>query len=189
MKFKFNWIAFWTAFITTIILGTGKANAYNEKACSIFSNEQIHVMQDALIAGTPHNYGWTLAAIAWQESSAGDQLVNWADPSFGVFAINIKYAAKRYNAKTSLEQLELANRLVYDFEFSVEAAVAELDYWNKIHKGNWRKMWQSYNGGFSGSSASKRYSDDIAKKIRFLQVNGCLIDDRKYVEYISKLGE
>ena len=166
------------------------ANAYNPKQCGIISEDQINTMQSALVAGTPHDYGWTLAAMSWRESSAGVKPLNWADPSFGPFHNNIRTVAKRYNAKNQLEEFELASRLMYDFDFAVEAAVAELDYWKKIHKGNWRKMWASYNRGWNWQSTSgQEYQADIAKKINYLKVNGCLFDDHKVSNYISTVTE
>lgn len=149
-----------------------KANAgmFNNK-CDIFSSSQLITLQQAYYSGEKYDYGWTLAAMAWRESSAGVKPINWSDPSFGPFHALITTVSKRYGAVTPLDELELANRLVYDFDFAVEAAVSELDYWKEVHHGNWRKIWASYNGGWKGN---QEYATDIAKKIRFLQNNKCI---------------
>lgn len=176
--------------LSLAIIFSGAANAYNEKQCSVFSEDQLNTMKNALVAGSEHDYGWTLAAMAWRESSAGAKPLNWADPSFGPFHNNIKTVSKRYGAKDQFEEFALASRLMYDFDFAVEAAVAELDYWKKIHKGNWRKMWASYNGGWNWrGKAPQSYQNDIAKKINFLKVNGCLFDDHKVQDYLSTVTE
>ena len=147
-----------------------------EQVCfKTFTTEQQVVMQDAYDYGKPRGYGWTMAAMAWQETSAGDQMINWSDPSFGIVQINIKTATKRYKLTTWKEQLAFVNRLVSDNEFTINAASDELDFWKGVHKGNMRKMWASYNGGYNyKAKAPQHYSDGIAKKINFLKTNRCL---------------
>lgn len=143
--------------------------------CSIFNESQRALLQAAYEQGKPRNYGYSLAAMAWKESSAGVQPINWNDPSFGPYHALIKTVSNRYKAKDQYEEFALASRLMHDFKFASEAAMDELDFWNKVHKGNWMKIWQGYNGGYSNSRDSKTHANNIAGKVRFLIANKCVI--------------
>lgn len=169
------------------LLGASTASAHTiGKACTTkFNMEQLELIQASYDAGKKHDYGWTLAAMAWQESSAGVKPLNWNDPSFGPFHANIKSVSNRFGAKNQHEEFFLAQELMYNFNFAVEAAVAELDYWKKIRKGNWRKMVMSYNAG-GNMSAGQAHLNKIITKIQFLKSNNCVDTSMKEYDYVEK---
>lgn len=177
MKFKSALVAI------TLALGfSGQANAskYNFEQCKRFSDSQIETLRDAWFAGADRDYGWTLAAITWKESSAGEKLVNPAGPAFGVFQNLSSSVTRRLNQQGErITRRQVERKLIADFGFSAESAMAELDYWKGRHNGNWNKTIQSYYGGNTPNSpAAIAYRADIVKKIRFLRVNGCIFNDR-----------
>lgn len=158
--------------------GAAASKEIKIKQCSKFSESQIEVMRNAWFAGADRGYGWTLAAIAWKESSAGNNLVNWRGPAFGVFHNLLKTVAKRNGVTSERDQLRLADRLVEDFDFAAESAMDELDYWKKVHTGNWERIVASYYAGYNWKySGGQAYKDDVVKKIRFLRNNGCLFNE------------
>lgn len=165
-------------FFTLVIVGCTysiNAEAYNPTACKIFDASQKKVLRDAFNAGKKRKYSWTLAAIVWQETSAGKTLINWNDPSFGAFQINIKTAAKRYKAVTTGDQLILAEELHNNINMGAMAAMDELDFWKGVHKGNWSKMVASYNGGYNWKGKHPQaYRNNLLKKVNFLKKNRCM---------------
>jgi hypothetical protein len=171
--------------VSTFLVSTN-ASAMGEVCTKTFNLEQLELMQASYDAGKTHDYGWTLAAMAWQESSAGEKPLNWSDPSFGPFHANIKTVSKRYGAETQYEEFYLASELMFNFEFAVEAAVAELDYWKKIHKGDWNKMWGGYNAGWN-KSAGEVHAQRIINKISFLKRNKCIdVNNQVGVPYVQE---
>lgn len=166
--------------VLSVALLSTNAHAYNEEKCKIFTEEQRETMQKAFQAGAEKDYSWTLAALTWQETSAGKYPVNWKDPSFGPFQNNIRTVAKRYGAKNSVEEFALAERLMTDFEFAAGAAMAELEYWDNYHKGDYKKMLASYNNGWAWESErAQKYKDDVIAKLKYLKENECLFDDNR----------
>lgn len=172
-------------FISVVILATLSFGAhaslstpqqsYNEQQCRIFDDSQIETLRKAYHAGADLNYGWTLAAIAWQESSSGKKLINPAGPAYGVFQNLLSTVARREGVTSKTEKRILAKRLVNEFDFAVENAVKELDYWKGRHRGNRDRMMASYYAGYNWKHpAGQKYKDTINKKIKFLQRNGCI---------------
>ena len=55
-----------------------------------------------------------------------------------------------------------------DVGFATANAIIELEYWRKVHKDNWIKIWSSYNTGFSYRRTQvflcKRYFRNYKKK-------------------------
>jgi hypothetical protein len=146
-----------------------------------FSNEQREVLLRAYELGLPFDFGYTMAAIAWQESMAGKYLLNLQDPSAGVFHNNLKSVIARHEEfrDTDWQRNLIAQRLIQDMDFSAAEALAELEYWKSIHgEGNWFLIWQSYNGGFAfqnpdsqAYAASSNYARRLKEKINFLMRN------------------
>lgn len=159
--------------VSALLLAPIQSYAMSQVCTKTFNQSQLNIMQKSYNAGKIKDYGWTLAAMSWQESSAGNKPLNWDDPSFGIFHANIKTVSARYKAKDQYEEFALATRLMYDFDFAVEAAVAELDYWKKVHKGNWGRMWGSYNAGWNKANG-EIHTQRILKKIQFLKKNKCI---------------
>ncbi|MGL5324019.1 MAG: hypothetical protein ACRC91_04750 [Aeromonas sp.] len=147
--------------------------------CALFDESQRDVLQSAYDYGKQHSMGWTMAAIAWSESSAGKRPVNWNDPSFGVYHVLLKNAAHYEGVDISnnpLQALSIAARLVYDHDYAAKQSFEVLAFWHKYHEGDWHKTWASYNEGFNWSGEKGRtYSVSINKKIKYLQSNNCIV--------------
>jgi len=154
-----------------------------------FSNKQKQVLKRAYEIGLPFNMGYTLAAIAWQESMAGKYLINLQDPSAGVFHNNLNSVMRRHHEipDTPFQRNRIAQRLIEDIDFSGAEALAELEYWKNVHgEGKWFLIWQSYNGGFAYLSTnsiayrkSYHYAQGILRKIRFLRRIGIFATEGK----------
>lgn len=158
------------------------ANASVEQ-CS-FSSDQTKVLKYAFERGKPYNLEWTLAAIAWQESSAGLKTKNPKSDSYGLFGSLLKTVESRLKKdeefRESLRKIPLSRKqtiflLRNDWEFSTSFAIAELSYWKERHNGNYRKTLGSYFGGNNpNSKAAVNYVNGITKKIQYLKKSGCL---------------
>ncbi|MDZ7817915.1 MAG: transglycosylase SLT domain-containing protein [Aliarcobacter sp.] len=122
---------------------------------------------------TDDNYmKYSLMAIAIKESSVGKNLVNNASKDYGLFQANIKSVIRRQKvADTIYNRRYFAQKLVYDVGFSTANAIVEIDYWKKVHKDNWIKIWASYNTGWNYSSdTGVKYATsvfDIIKKLKY----------------------
>ena len=122
---------------------------------------------------TDDNYmKYTLMAIAIKESSVGKNLVNSISNDYGLFQSNIKSVIRRQKVKDTLyNRRYFAEKLVYDVGFSTANAIVEIDYWRKVHKDSWMKIWASYNAGWKYSSDTGiNYATsvfDIIKKLKY----------------------
>lgn len=122
---------------------------------------------------TDDNYmKYTLMAIAIKESSVGKNLINPISNDYGLFQSNIKSVIRRQKVPDTLfYRRYFAQKLVYDVGFSTANAIVEIDFWRKIHKDNWIKIWASYNAGWKYSSdTGLDYATsvfDIIKKLKF----------------------
>ncbi len=121
-----------------------------ENECNLFKlldSSQEYVVNYSYQAGNEVGLGYTLAAIALAESSAGRDRVNWKDPSFGAYHILISSASNRLHVTDKDAQIKLAYDIATDDVLGAQLAISELLYWQSRHKHNWRKMVQSYNAG------------------------------------------
>ncbi|BAK74575.1 MAG: transglycosylase SLT domain-containing protein [Arcobacter sp.] len=115
---------------------------------------------------------YTLMAIAIKESSIGKKQINDFSNDYGLFQSNIKSVMKRQRVEDNYYNRKyFANKLLKDVAFSTANAIVEIDYWRKVHKENWVRVWASYNAGWRYSSTTGvLYADsifDIIKKLRF----------------------
>lgn len=142
------------------------------------TDEQKKVLLDSYTYGSEHDLGLTLAAIAWQESNFGMYMTNLSDGkhgSYGPFHILLDYAMIRHDVKNKWDQSRLAERLLFDFDFSAEEALSQLKYWQNRFKDNANShAWAiaAYNAGSSGLKSKKgqNYRADIKIKIQALQI-------------------
>ena len=122
--------------------------------------------------GKYFDLGYTMAAIAWQESHFGKVPINLSDPSCGIFHNLITTVANRHNLKlTSYNKNMICMRLIRDFDFSFAEALSELKYWQNYYHNqskNWQSMVKSYNAGFKKENGYE-YFKAIQKKVRFLK--------------------
>jgi hypothetical protein len=142
-------------------------------------DQELHQMTDAqhqllmraIAYGAPYDLGYTLAAIAWQESHVGSVPVNITDPSFGPFHGKMDTVMKRVTVTdNAYNRNVIAAKLLSDFDFAAAMAVRELLFWKKVHHGNWRKMVRSYNAGYNyRSAAAAHYAQNIANKINAIK--------------------
>ena len=136
------------------------------------SNKDITILKK-IKSLTDDNYmKYTLMAIAIKESSLGKNLINHDSKDYGLFQSNIKSVIRRQKVKDTLyNRRYFAQKLVYDVGFSTANAIVEIDYWRKVHKDNWIKIWASYNAGWKyKSDTGIEYATsvfDIIKKLKF----------------------
>ena len=106
---------------------------------------------------------YSLMAIAIKETSVGKNMANFQSNDFGLFQSNIKTVLSRqYISDTPANRKYFALRLMNDVGFATANAIIELEYWRKVHKDNWIKIWSSYNTGFSyRSDTGFFYAKDI----------------------------
>jgi hypothetical protein len=135
------------------------------------TDAQRYTLMKAVAYGAPYDLGYTLAAIAWQESQAGSVPVNVNDPSFGPFHNKMDTVMRRVALKdTPYHRNLIATRLLNDFAFAASMAVAELLYWDRVHHGKWRRMVRSYNAGYNHSSKSAdAYVGNIIEKVKAIK--------------------
>ena len=141
-----------------------------------FSKNQKQVILKAFKYGAKSGFGYTMAAIAWKESCAGEYRVNFADPSAGIYHAHIPGIIKKHKQKDSAFMRNMIGELLMrDDEFASQTALEELSYWHKVRKGNWYEVIKSYNKGFSWEKDRERdkmaqaYFEDVAKRVKELQ--------------------
>lgn len=146
------------------------ANAHEDPTKDL-TDEQKYVLVRAYEIGNERGYGLTLAAIALKESRAGKYLVNNRSKDYGVFQNNIKSTTRRIEMLTGHKMdwktvQALKTELVSSLETSANYAMMELEYWDRVHKGNWRRVVESYNAGYGRNPV---YVEAIAKNIQYLK--------------------
>ena len=148
--------------------------SFNLSFCNSLGLSQMDILILKKIKSlTDDNYmKYTLMAIALKESSIGKNLINPISNDYGLFQSNIKSVIKRQKVSDTIyNRRYFANKLVYDVGFSTENAIVEIDYWKKVHKNNWIKIWASYNTGWKyNSDIGIQYATsvfDIIKKLKY----------------------
>ena len=133
--------------------------------------QEIKTLKEIKAHGKENGLSYSLMAIAIKESGLGKYLVNVDTKDYGLYQANIKTVINRENAPdTSWNRNVFAMKLISDFQFATKNAIDELEYWQKIHKNDWSKVWSSYNGGWKyNSKEAKLYSQEIASIIRELR--------------------
>ena len=121
-----------------------------------FNDTQKEVLLRSYLAGYQFGFGYTLAAIAWKESCAGEYKMNFQDPSAGIFHAYIPGVIKRYPKlkQNGFTQNMVGAMLVEDDKFAAQIAISE-GY-------SWQKNLQS-------NIQAEKYYADIAKKVKQLQ--------------------
>ncbi|MGI0438971.1 hypothetical protein ACRE1S_00300 [Helicobacter himalayensis] len=141
-----------------------------------FNKTQKQVILKAFKYGLSSGYAYTMAAIAWKESCAGEYKVNFADPSAGIYHAHIPGVLKKNKQKdTSFMRNMVGELLIRDDDYASQVALDELLYWGKVRDLHWQQVVKSYNKGFSWEKDKERdkmaqeYFEDIAKRVRILQ--------------------
>ncbi len=142
-----------------------------------FSESQKRVLLRSYLAGEQDGFGLTLAAIAWQESCAGEYKMNFQDPSAGNFHAYIPGVINRYPQlkQNGFTQNMVGAMLVENDAFAEQIAITELKYWQREHKGNWKNIIKSYNKGYSwqkneqANIQAEKYYQEIAIRVKQLE--------------------
>lgn len=138
---------------------------------------QKKVLLYAYSFGKKRHLGYTLAAIAWHESCAGEFRVNFSDPSAGAYHAYIPVVIKGYSnyQDTAFMRNVVGELLIADMKFASRVALDNLLYWQKVHKNNLKYMIKSYNKGYSWqkdrhkNKMANAYFKSITTKISALQ--------------------
>ena len=167
--------------ITTILSFSVPASAYSKQLkCPTFEPEQIEVMQKSYQLGQEHDLGYTLAAIALKESSAGKYRINAISSDFGVYQGNVeticKQAAVWHNSFMCNIEIQ---RVVDDIEKAAEHAIETLSYWQNYHKKRtdnylvYQMTIRAYNAGFNfNGSQAETYWEEFRRD--FHTVKNCV---------------
>lgn len=165
-----------------------------------FSSAQREVILYAYYYGKNYGFGYTMAAIAWKESCAGEYLINFSDPSAGIYHALIPGVIKQYTKyKDSVFLRNIVGQmLVSDPEFASSIVLDHLRYWHKVRKGDFEKIIKSYNKGYSweknknASELAQNYYLDIIEKVKLLHgyipahINSYKIKEpKKIIDYKS----
>ena len=136
----------------------------NASQCYNLDDSQVRVLNKAYQMGKEHNLGYTMMAIAMEESTAGKFRMSFESRDYGVMQNNLKTAASRTGTTGYYKKLKLAEKLILDDKLSMELALEELLYW-KRHTPNWRAMVSAYNNGWAWDKGSV-YLNKIIKHVK-----------------------
>jgi hypothetical protein len=145
--------------------------------CMTFDVSQRTALTQAYEYGVPHDLGFTLAAIAWKESSAGKYRLNLDSKDLGLFQINEKTAYNTLGVTNHYHQVQLAQELIYNDHLGAYLAIETLEHFRAerpLTNQVYREMLMSYNTGYSWrrSPEKKRralaYSEDVRSKVSTL---------------------
>ncbi|WP_104698012.1 MULTISPECIES: hypothetical protein [unclassified Helicobacter] len=146
---------------------------------SSFNENQTQVILDAYSYGKNDGFGYILAAIAWQESCAGEYLINFSDPSAGIFHAYIPLVIKQYTKlkDTGFNRNLVGKILTQDKNLALKIALEQLLFWNQKYSGDQQKIIKSYNKGTawinnqSSNKLAQKYYDEITQKIQILKTH------------------
>lgn len=155
-------------------LASGTATASLSTQCNIeFTDHQLATMGRAWTTGSKADLGYTLAAITWKESRAGEDVVRYKgslkNANLGAWQNKVESVAKREGCKTKKCYADVAYRLITDQKYASEHALKEMNFWMSTHKNNVRSALASYNSGYSHNSRSKSYAQSVLAKTKYLK--------------------
>jgi len=159
--------------ILILTLTLSHANKLDDEL-KYLTKPQLEILHTTFKKAKSYDLQWTMTAMAWQESRFGKALIGRTTPDYGVFQINLKTFKARY-AKilaepkedgTLIDDKDIINMLVSDYELNFVASLEEIKFWQHVHGNNYMKIWASYNGGFKGNPI---YANAIKNKIRALR--------------------
>jgi hypothetical protein len=131
---------------------------------------QKHNLHFAYTYGEKLDLGYTLAAIALVESSAGKYRLNVRTNDLGLFQINATTAENTLKLEKYYDKLELHQRLVYDDILGAEIAIATLEHFRRdrvMTSSVWSEMIKSYNTGsqWRRDKVMKKKADGYLQKV------------------------
>ena len=146
---------------------SSKASVLDCKDIVSLNDSQVQVLLKSYERGVQDDLGYTLAAIAWRESSAGKYRINPKTGDFGSYGINYK-TVQRISKVSYYQSINLVEEIIFDDDKGAQYALTTLK-WNLNHfKGNWRKALMMYNRGHNWQHGTE-YASDIAIKVRILR--------------------
>lgn len=162
------------AFVTfTIASGSVHASQSTSQCDYDFSEQQLSTMATAYHVGKSQSLGYTLAAISWRESRAGEDVVSMRSgikaANMGAFQNKVQSVGDREGCKNRKCYANVAVKLLIDQEYAANAALDEMNFWMNQHNQNVRKSLSSYNAGHARNSKSNSYAADVVKKAKYLQ--------------------
>lgn len=155
-------------------LASGTATASLSAQCNIeFTDHQLATMSRAWNTGIKSDLGYTLAAISWKESRAGEDVVRYngslKNANLGAFQNKVLSAGKREGCKSRKCYADVAYKLITDQKFASEHALREMNFWMGVHNNNVRGALASYNSGHSHNSRSRSYAQSVLSKTKYLK--------------------
>jgi hypothetical protein len=163
----------------------------------IFNKSQQRILSHAYAYGKPYGLEYSLTAIAWEESSAGEVLLNPDDPSAGIYQNHVVYALKREGIKNNYRnRSDMLLQLATNEIKATAHGLSELLHWTHT-RDSWKDVWASYNGGknYRGSQA-KGYALKIYSKIKmlkkcpsFLNIHSISELDMKVFDEVKRLSK
>lgn len=160
--------------------------SWAEERCLQFadlSDGQFAVMRHGYEVGEPHNFGYTMAALALKETQGGKYLVNLNDPSFGPWQVtvrNIIHFGAGGEPVSDWSRDRMIERMINDIRWSAETALKVLLYWDEYHHRTmtydsmaeyWVNLWGSYNAGVHyDGTAGRLYSETVNQLVRDLSL-------------------
>lgn len=157
----------------TIASGNVHASQSTTQCDYDFSVQQLNTMSTAYHVGKTQDLGYTLAAISWRESRAGEDVVSMRSglkaANMGAFQNKVQSVGDREGCKNRKCYANVAIKLITDQEYAAHAALDEMRFWLGLHNQNVRKSLSSYNAGHSRNSKSNAYAADVVKKAKYLQ--------------------
>lgn len=153
-----------------------------DKEFKSFSNKEYKTMLQIMSYGIKDDLGYTLAAIAWKESMFGRWNLNLSDGkkgSYGPFHILLEYSLKRNSITTNWGESRLAEKHLYDLEFTTNEAISILKDFKSRDNCNLRCAIASYNAGNNGhlKQSGQIYANEIFARIAYLKKIIKLPDD------------
>jgi hypothetical protein len=133
---------------------------------------QKHNLHKSFHYGKEFDLGYTLAAIAFVESSAGNFRLNVRTNDLGLYQINATTAERTLGIENHFEKLALHQRLIHDDKLAASIAITTLLHFDK---GNWREMLQSYNEGYrwrtnkESRKKAEAYANRVADTVKLLK--------------------
>ena len=158
---------FWMIVITFIL--SGIIEGVEASTCPTHSVEQQKLIKKAYNHGLPHDLGYTLAAIAIQESFVGKHIVrlNNKDGKYGSYGVtHILLETAMYlegYSNTWRARAELVPKLIGSDEYSMDLSISKL---NRHKERGWIGMVRKYNG--VGKDAIT-YGDKVTKHVSMLK--------------------
>jgi len=145
-----------------------EASVMSCKEVSKLSDKQVMNVYKSYQRGSEDDLGYTLAAIAWRESSLGKYRVNYRSNDYGVYGINLATIQRLEKTDKYYKTVEHIQETIFDDDKGAQYALRTLRWNLQYHKGDWRKAVMHYNKG-NKWWLGQDYVNDISIKVRILR--------------------